>query len=270
MKRQSPTVHSHHWKSLRVPSELGAPKPLLVRVQTLPPRHHFPEHSHDWNQLVYAISGALTVNTDGNSFVISPDHAVWLPTGTRHRVGSLLGAEFRSLYVANETRVEVAPACAVFQVSQLLRALIIEAATFEAGKIDGYARRVTELILDQLSRARPVEFSLPWPRTASLMALCDALYGDPADTRSLEQWGEALGMSARTLSRHFEAEVGTSLRTWRRRLRLFKAMELLGGGRTVTETALDLGYSSTSAFIYMFRQELGSSPRAYQRGQATG
>ncbi|WP_164144387.1 helix-turn-helix domain-containing protein, partial [Serratia marcescens] len=83
--------------------------------------------------------------------------------------------------------------------------------------------------------------------------------------RSLDQWGRALGMSARTLSRHFEDEIGMSLRIWRRRLRLFKAMELLGGGRSVTETALDLGYASTSAFSYMFRQEVGRSPREYQR-----
>ena len=37
----------------------------------------------------------LTVAVEGRSFVISPEQAVWLPTGLRHRVGSLLGAEFR-------------------------------------------------------------------------------------------------------------------------------------------------------------------------------
>ncbi|WP_334415348.1 MULTISPECIES: hypothetical protein [unclassified Bradyrhizobium] len=33
-------------------------------------------------------------------------------------------------------------------------------------------------------------------------------------------------MSARTLTRHFEREVGMSLRAWRQRVRLFKAIEL--------------------------------------------
>jgi hypothetical protein len=37
-------------------------------------------------------------------------------------------------------------------------------------------------------------------------------------------------MSERTLARRFEAEVGMSVRSWRRRLRLFEAIELLGGG----------------------------------------
>jgi len=268
MKRQSGISRPRQpWTVLRVPSGLGAPKPLIVRKQTLGARQYFPEHSHSWNQLVYATAGALTVNAEGRSFVISPDHAVWLPTGTTHRVGSLLGAEFRSLYVADSRRLKIADDPTVFRVSQLLRALIVEAATFERGKTDAYTSRVTTLILDQLLRAEQVDFSLPWPADPAIAELCDALYADPSDTRGLVQWGKALGMSARTLSRHFEEEVGMSFRTWQRKLRLFKAMEILGGGRSVTETALDLGYASTSAFIYMFKQEVGRSPRAYQRTQ---
>ncbi len=74
---------------------------MTVRAQSIPARHSFPDHAHAWNQVVYAVSGVLTVATEGRSFVISPEQAVWLPTGTRHRVGSLLGAEFRSLWIAD-------------------------------------------------------------------------------------------------------------------------------------------------------------------------
>jgi AraC-like DNA-binding protein len=60
-----------------------------------------------------------------------------------------------------------------------------------------------------------------------------------------------------------------SLRTWRRRLRLFKSIELMGGGLDVTQTALELGYGSTSAFVYAFRTEMKCSPQAYMRGRRT-
>jgi AraC-like DNA-binding protein len=125
---------------------------------------------------------------------------------------------------------------------------------------------VTDLILDQLRRAPPLAGALPWPRNASLGKLCEALYADPADTRSPDTWGRELGMSGRTLARRFEAQVGMSLRSWRRRLRLFKSIELMGGGLSVTQTAMELGYSSTSAFIYAFRSDMGCSPQAYMRG----
>jgi AraC-like DNA-binding protein len=73
-------------------------------------------------------------------------------------------------------------------------------------------------------------------------------------------------MSARTLARRFDEEVGMSMRAWRRRLRLFKAIELLGGGLSITQIALELGYGSTSAFTYAFRSEMGRSPQAHRRG----
>jgi len=70
-------------------------------------------------------------------------------------------------------------------------------------------------------------------------------------------------MSSRTLTRRFEAELGLTLRSWKRRLRLFRAIEILGGGLSVTTTAMELGYGSASAFIFAFRSELGYSPHAY-------
>lgn len=91
-----------------------------------------------------------------------------------------------------------------------------------------------------------------------------------ADPRSTKDWGRELGMSGRTLARRLEAELGMSLRSWRRRLRVFKAIELLGGGLGVTQTALELGYGSTSAFVYAFRTDMGRSPQSYMRGRLTG
>jgi len=214
------------------------------------------------------MSGVLTVAVEGRSFVISPEQAVWLPIGLRHRVGSLLGAEFRSLWIAEEVGGALPANPTVFGVSPLLQALIIEAAEIEGLEdADGYAARITVLILDQLRRAQPLDAALPGPRDNSLVALCQTLYADPADARRPKEWGRELGMSARTLARRFQAELGMSLRSWRRRLRLFKAVEMLGGGLGVTQTAMELGYGSTSAFVYAFRTDMGRSPRSYMRSR---
>jgi AraC-like DNA-binding protein len=256
------------WETIEAPPGLPPPRPMTMRAQSIPARHHFPEHAHDWNQVVYAISGVLTVAVEGRSFVISSEQAMWVPTGLRHRVGTLLGAEFRSLWIAREAGAGLPEIPTLFAVSPLLQALIVEAAEIEGqDDPDGYAGRVTGLILDQLCRARPLPGALPWPRTGPLMTLCEALYADPADARGPEEWGQELGMSGRTLARRFEAKLGMSLRSWRRLLRLFKAIELLGGGLGVTRTAMELGYGSTSAFVYAFRAEMGCSPQAYMRGR---
>ena len=69
------------WETIAAPPGVAAPRPMTVRAQSIPARHYFPEHAHGWNQVVYAISGVLTVTVEGGSLVISPDQAVWLPTG---------------------------------------------------------------------------------------------------------------------------------------------------------------------------------------------
>lgn len=257
------------WEPIQAPPGVAPPQPMTVRAQSIPARHYFPRHAHSWHQVVYAISGVLTVAAEGRSFVISPEQAVWLPTGLQHQVGSLLGAEFRSLWIADAAGRGLPDSPTVFAVTPLLQALIVEAAALEGEATDNdYAGRVTHLILDQLRHARALPGALPWPRGGSLTILCEALYADPADTRSTEAWGRELGMSGRTLARRFETELGMSLRSWRRRLRLFKAIEFLGGGLGVTQTAMELGYGSTSAFVYAFRTEMGCTPQAYMRGHA--
>ena len=94
------------------------------------------------------------------------------------------------------------------------------------------------------------------------------LFQDPADRGNVESWARELGVSSRTLTRRFEAEVGMPLRSWRRRLKVFRAIELLAAGTSVTAVALDLGYSSASAFIFAFREETGVSPHAFSNDKA--
>ncbi|WGS22497.1 helix-turn-helix transcriptional regulator [Bradyrhizobium sp. ISRA463] len=254
------------WTPISAPPDAPPPRPITMRAQSIPPRHEFPEHAHEWHQVVYAVDGVLMAIAENRSFVISPEQAVWLPSGIRHRVGSLLGAEFRSLWIAVDSGRNLPSTPTVLAVSPLLKELIVEAAAIEGHKDDdGYTDRVTTLILDQLGRARALTGGLPWPRGERLLRLCEALYVDPADARSLDDWAKLLGMSSRTLTRQFEAEMGSSLRSWRRRVRLLRAIELLRSGMGVTEAAMQLGYGSASAFIFAFRTEMGSSPHAYTR-----
>lgn len=142
------------WETIQAPSDAAAPRPMTVRAQSIPARHCFPRPAHHWHQVVYAISGVLTVAVAGRSLVISPEQAVWLPMGLQHQVGSLLGAEFRSLWIADAAGHGLPATPTVFAVTPLLQALIVEAARIEGDEEhDGYAGRVTDLILDQLRRA---------------------------------------------------------------------------------------------------------------------
>jgi AraC-like DNA-binding protein len=73
-------------------------------------------------------------------------------------------------------------------------------------------------------------------------------------------------MSTRTLYRRFLKETGITFARWQQQARLLDAIRRLAEGASVTATALDLGYESTSAFSAMFRRSLGQTPRAFVAG----
>ena len=50
---------------------------------------------------------------------------------------------------------------------------------------------------------------------------------------------------------------------WRQQFRLLHALQLLASGEKVTAAALEAGYNSPSAFIAMFRKQLGTTPKRY-------
>lgn len=261
---------------LTVPHADG-PDALLPFVQPDLPRSVYPRsvdlsagqvfavHAHRWNQFTYATSGSLIISLQDVHYVITPEQAIWIPTGTIHTSGSRGGASLRSVYIADRPDLAMPDRCAVLSVSPFLRSLIIELdAGVACGEDDAYLDHVSALLVSQVQRATSRDLSLPWPRSEALRHLCGILYDAPDDARSLDQWGAELAISSRTLARRFEHELGMTLRDWRRRLRLFRGLEWLGEGGSVTRIALDLGYASPSAFSYMFRLEMGCSPAEWQ------
>ncbi|WP_229491498.1 helix-turn-helix domain-containing protein [Massilia sp. HP4] len=62
-----------------------------------------------------------------------------------------------------------------------------------------------------------------------------------------------------------DVETGFTFTAWRQRARLMRAPEMLDAGEAVGTVALDLGYSTASAFIAVFREAFGCTPSVYQR-----
>jgi AraC-like DNA-binding protein len=65
------------------------------------------------------------------------------------------------------------------------------------------------------------------------------------------------------MERLFQTETGMSLGQWLRRHRLLHGLRQLAAGECVNSVALELGYNGASAFIAMFRRELGQTPKQY-------
>jgi signal transduction histidine kinase/DNA-binding LacI/PurR family transcriptional regulator/AraC-like DNA-binding protein/DNA-binding LytR/AlgR family response regulator len=77
-----------------------------------------------------------------------------------------------------------------------------------------------------------------------------------------------VGISERHLTHCFRQETGLTPVTYLNRYRIRQARTLLEqGGLNVTEVALAVGFSDSSYFARVFREEIGVSPHAYQQGE---
>jgi len=170
----------------------------------------------------------------------------------------------RTIYFAPKLARGLRDRCFVMNVSALLRELLIHACKFpRLSKRVPEERRIIGMIVDQLSAAGSIPLQLPQPSDARAARIVRALVADPSEQKTLERYCRESGASKRTVQRLFVAETGMTFEKWRQQLRLLCAMERLALGQKVVGVALDCGYESASAFISMFRKQLGATPGRY-------
>jgi len=225
-------------------------------------------HRHAAHQLLFASSGAMTVTGDRTSWMIPPGRAVLIPAGVPHAIRMWGEVAMRSLYVPVTV---AAPAfasntCRVISVSPLLHALILRVA--ELAALDSRAAaeaRLMSVLMDELEAAPIEPLLLPLPTDARARAAADQVLKNPADGAVAMALARHAGLSVRTLERLFRAETGMRFGLWRQKVRLLESVRVLAGGGSVTDAALESGYSSVSAYIAAFKQTFGYTPGAMDR-----
>ena len=223
-------------------------------------------HAHPRGQLIYAGSGIMRVVCGRDIWVVPPSQAVWVPPDQEHEVYFPGEVELRNLFIDPSATMGLPTQCTVLKVTPLLRELIVKA--IEVGEEylpESSGWRLMQVLLDELRQARATPLHLPMARDKRVMRVIEMLLEKPGDSRDLAAWSRIAGAGSRTLARLFVAETGLTFGVWRKRLLLQEAIRLLDEGQPVTQVAFDLGYQSQSAFIGMFRKELGVPPGQYAR-----
>ena len=229
-----------------------------------PSRFQVPEHAHGSDQLIYATSGLMEVSSDQSIWLIPPHFALWIPARTHHRIHMPGPVSMRTLYLRTGLAARLEPHCAVLHVTPLLRELIVE--TVSIGKLrmrDRYECALRDLLTRQLQKASPVPTFVTLPREERALAVAQVILRNPAESKPMVVLCSEVGVSVRTIERAFRKDVGTNFESWRRQVRLTKAVELLISGCSIKEVAYMVGYCQSSAFVEMFRRTFGTTPKAW-------
>ena len=240
------------------------PSPVTALAFDLSHGHVIPEHLHPEDQLVYASRGVMTVRTSAGIWVVPAQRAVWIPAGTPHSILISGAVSMRTIYLRARMVKRLARACCVVNVSPLLQQLILHLCTVEKlSRRSAVHAHLIDVLVDQLQTVQTIPLQLPTPADARAARVAAALQSDPGAPLSLAAACKQAGASKRTIERLFQQETSLSVGKWRQQLRLMRALQLLAAGEKITHAALEAGYSTSSAFIAMFRKALGTTPRRY-------
>jgi AraC-like DNA-binding protein len=217
-------------------------------------------HVHDDHQLAWASAGVLTVLTEGATWVLPPTRALWIPAGLPHETGASGQATMRSVYVSPGLSQVDWTVPTVIAASPLLAEVI----GYLGGELTAPRRARAEAVLSDLLTPIPVtSLDVRFPDDQLAGPVARALRDNPADPRTLAEWGRAVGASERTLARAFVAGTGLPFGQWRTLLRIQSALPLLAAGEAAGRVAGRVGYETPSAFIAAFRRLTGITPTAY-------
>lgn len=221
-------------------------------------------HSHPQGQLICIDDGLIRIHTERGSWLLQAGRAAWMPPGARHGV-SVYGVNTGwNLFLSPQASQRLPASPCVLGVSDLARALMTRAASWTwEDQLQPHQERLIAVLLDELQLADPGVMHLPLPSDRRLLRIANAILESPNLQRTLDEWAAWAGMSARTVNRLFDAEVGVSFVRWRQQAMLLHALERLALGEPVSVVADALGYASPSNFIAMFRRAFGQSPTKY-------
>lgn len=228
------------------------------------------EHCNSVGVLVYTHKGMVALSAGDDTIIKFPEMVCYIPPNLPYIVNHLDPGTSGIFLQIPDSRAEFLPnrICAL-SASDVLRVLFKRIASWGPVREKTLLQqRLVQVFLDEL-RLTPESDSLciPLPDNPVLKDMAIQIINNPDDGRGLEDWADFTRMSRRTFTRSFYEDVGLSFGKWRQLIRLQHALFKLQEGKTVLETAYNLGYQSPSTLISHFQKTFGVPPRKYIEDQ---
>lgn len=215
-------------------------------------------HSHYEHELLWVDRGSVRVRVDTGVWRLSRGLALWVPSGSIHRVISDAAVALGATHISPSSCPQAWDAPTLMTVTPAMRELLLH--DTQNDMPDEHRARAQRVCIDLLTPASVLRPTLIVPTDPRVTPLVDEVLAHPRDSRSLEDWAAALNISSRTLTRIFTHEAQTSFVQWRIAVRMREAISQLMSGRSVQQVSRHLGYASVSTFVATFRRVIGVTP----------
>ena len=240
---------------------------IYFRHQDLDPSEWI-THSHPWGQFNYVSQGVMHLEILGERFISPKQYAVWIPPNFEHASFNKVASTYRTAYLSIQFSSKLPSEPCALSVSDLLKEIFEEFARLDVQSPKTRQEvNMARVALDQIESSDRISDFLPYPSSEELHKILDYVQSNLHEKRSTSEIAANFFITSRTLERKCQTELGIGFGEWQKRLRLTQAIELLDSGATIKQISWDIGYSSPSVFITMFRRYTGMTPDEYRKNK---
>lgn len=230
-----------------------------------------PLHQHDKGQLLLVFGGIAYLQTDTTDYYIPSHYYIWIPKQQPHRI--LFNT--KDLYIQNiyfvdedDTANPFYNQLGIYPVSPLLHEMLRFAKGWEGMFFSGtweYELLLTMKHLLPNEKLKQFSIQLPMTSDRKMQEILHYLREHIQDAITLPEVSRKFGLSVRSMTRLFQQKLHVSFLQYLKMLRVIHAIELMKDtDMNITEIAYSSGYSSLSAFSYVFEQLVNMRPRDFR------
>lgn len=247
-----------------------------------------PWHGHDILEWVFCRAGSGRLETEGQIIELRPGRTFFIAPGTPHRFAFQTGEKADLKFLCLNSQ-DMATYLSPAQLALLEGVIAARVSYTDHEKNLPHVRSLSNLIPDGFNITDARELALAWGAVGMLVAL--HAQGEDApddyswrryrqkiedikgwiDTKlggciSLDEAGAQFGLSRSVLTREFRRHTGKSFIDYCNGRRIEKAAAILAAGKeSVTQAALESGFSNLSHFHRQFKSMYGLTPAAFRR-----
>lgn len=218
--------------------------------------------------LVYGIEGLFQIDTEGATWRLPPSRVAWIPAGRLVTASTIRSVHCISVFIQTDFAAFLSVECQVFRATPLIREMIKYSTrwTDERSENDLRANRFFSTLIDLCHEQMQISdlYTLPKARSDEMRQVLAYTYGNLGSEIRLKDVAQLVAVSPRTLTRRLQAEIHMTWGQYLQQARMMKAMDYLAEGQSVTQTALDVGYTNVSAFSTAFFKLTELTPTQYQ------
>ncbi|WP_295898891.1 AraC family transcriptional regulator [uncultured Vibrio sp.] len=241
---------------------------VMTKMTDMPAKTIDDHHFHPWHQIVFPLTGLLQSEIATKSIIVPHNGMLYIPANTTHKSVAVTDTQFFAIYLNPEHSVSYSKRAKSCAVTPLTKQMLLQLLSSDLERYtEQMETNLLSVLRDQISLSETYEIPLLIPTDRRLNAIFEQLQRYPDLSLTLPEWANKVGASERTLSRVCAKEFNQSFSLWRQNVRLVLSLQMLEAQDSIQNIAIELGYTSDSAYIQAFKRVFGQTPNRYRDQQ---